>query len=113
VRGREIVHHHRREIMDAMRWQAVRWIHNHADEPSTIYSELDGVGNEVRKVEEYRTGHLDLADVTTETGTTTLSESPIPSLNEINAQPEFEARAIRKEEFEAIWQRAWAWFERD
>lgn len=96
-----------------MRYQAVRWLHELDDEPILLYSEIDAEGNEVRKVEEYRSGRLDVADDSTETGSTVLSETPVPSLEQINAQPEFEGRLITKEEFEAVWRRAWEWFEED
>lgn len=96
-----------------MRYQAVRWLHELDDEPILLYSEIDAEGNELRKVEEYRSGRLDLADAVTETGSTVLSETPVPSLEEITAQPAFEGRSITKEEFEAVWSRAWEWFEGD
>jgi hypothetical protein len=35
----------------------------------------------------------------------------MPSIEEINDQPEFEGRSITKEEFEAVWRRAWEWFD--
>jgi hypothetical protein len=94
-----------------VRYQAVQWHHDLADEPIVLYSEIDDAGLEVRKVEEYRDGRLDVADRTTETGSTFLSEEVMPGLEEINAQAEFEGRAITKEEFEAIWARAWKWFD--
>jgi hypothetical protein len=94
-----------------VRYQAVRWLHELDDEPVLLYSEIDAEGNEVRKVEEYRSGRLDVAAGVTETGSTVLSETPMPSIEEINDQPEFEGRSITKEEFEAVWRRAWEWFD--
>src|SRR5262245_18483180 len=96
-----------------MRYQEVRWLHEFVDEPVVLYSEVDEEGVERLKVERYRDVRLDLADEATETGSTFLSEGLMSSLDEINAQPEFEGRPITKEEFEAVWRRAWAWFEDD
>jgi hypothetical protein len=97
----------------ALRYQKVKWHHEFAEEPVVLYSEIDGDGMEARKVEEYRDGRLDLADATTQTGSTGLGEVPLPSLEEINAQPEFTGEAIGEEEFEQVWSRAWKWFEDD
>jgi len=90
-----------------MRYQEVRWLHELVDEPVVLYSEVDDEGVERRKVEGFRGGRLDLADEVRETGSTTLSEGPMPPLDAINAQVEFEGRPITKEEFEAVWRRAW------
>lgn len=72
-----------------------------------LFSEIDADGYEVRKVDEYRNGRLDLADAFTETGSTALGECVVPPLDEINQEPEFDGRSITNEEFEAVWRRAW------
>jgi hypothetical protein len=90
----------------SVRYLAVRWLHELDDEPIVLYSEIDDEGNEVRKVEEYRSGRLDVADEATETASTVLSETPVPSLEQIDAQAEFEARLITKGEFDGVWRRA-------
>ncbi len=95
-----------------MRYQAVRWLHDLDDQPVVLYSEIDDEGWEVRKVEEYRSGRLDVADAVTTTGSTVLSETPIPPLEDIVTQPEFEGNPITKDEFEDVWHRAWEWFDR-
>lgn len=76
-----------------------------------LYSEVADDGVEVRKVEVYRDGRMDLADAVTRTGSTRLSETKLPSLDEINAQGEFAAEAASADEFEAVWKRAWEWFD--
>jgi hypothetical protein len=86
-----------------VRYQAVHWLHEIKGEPVMLYSEIKGEGHEVHKVEQYGDGRLDLADHVTQTGSTVLSETPIPSLDDINAQADFEARSITKEEFEKVW----------
>ncbi len=94
------------------RYQVVRWRHDHLDEPVTIYSEVDDEGWELRKVEEYADGRLDLADHCIESGSTQLSERVIPSIEEITTQPAFTPGTIPKEEFERVWRTAWSWFDR-
>ena len=37
-----------------MTYIKVQWIHNFEDEPILLYSELDSMRNEVRKVEVYK-----------------------------------------------------------
>lgn len=89
----------------------IRWLHDFDDEPVLIYSEIDAEGYEIRKVEQYENGRLDVADAVTQTGSTVLAESPLPSLEAINAEVEFEGRAISQAEFDEIWRKAWEWFE--
>jgi len=89
-----------------MRYQVVKWIHAFLDEPVELYSEIDESGDEVRKVEAYRGGRLDWADGEGQTGTTMLSEKPMPTLDDVNAQIEFVGREVSSEEFERIWARA-------
>ena len=46
-----------------MRYQRVVWHHDDEDEPVVSWSELDERGWESRKVDEYRDGRLDYADM--------------------------------------------------
>jgi hypothetical protein len=87
------------------RYQKVLWHHDHLDEPVVLYSEIDA-GFEVRKVEIYRDGRHDYADLSRSTGTTALGRMLMPSADEINEDPEFSATAITAEEFERTWRRA-------
>lgn len=82
-----------------------------ADEPVLLYSGVDFCGGELCKVEEYRGGRLDVAGDGIETGSTCLSEVPMPTLEEIDAIDEFSARLISELEFEAVWRRALDWFD--
>ncbi len=90
----------------AVRYQAVRWLHDFDDEPVVLYSEIDDDGWEHRKVDEFRDGRLVFADEEVETETTRIGTVPAPSLAEINADPAFNGRVITAEDFEAIWERA-------
>lgn len=89
-----------------LRHQAVAWQHDFQDQPVVLYSEIDADGLELRKVDEYRSGHLDFASRENQTGTTRLSTVPMPSLNEINAQEEFSGELITPRVFETVWVQA-------
>jgi hypothetical protein len=84
----------------------VLWHHEFPDEPVELYSEIDDSGAEIRTVEIYRDGRSDYADSTRSTGTTTLSETRMPSIEEISAQAEFSPEVSGVEEFELVWRRA-------
>lgn len=76
-----------------------------------LYSDVDFDGWEVRKVDEYADGRRNLAGDGVETGSTFLGEAQTPSIEEINADPQFDAVEISAEEFEMIWRAAKDWFE--
>jgi len=82
------------------------WHHDFADEPVLLYSEVADNGVETRTIETYRDGHSDYADVTRSTGSTVLSQSIMPSKEEIDDQHEFTSVEIPPEEFEQVWSRA-------
>lgn len=92
-----------------MHYHRIHWIHEPPDGPSNpvlIYSELADDREEIRKVDEYENGWLDLAGEGVETGSTFLAEGVYPSLEEINQDPHYEAVTITKEEFERKWAEA-------
>ena len=84
----------------------VDWHHADPAEPVVVYIELDADRYEVRKVEQYLSGQLDFADTSRYTGTTFLSESPVPSLVELATNTEFTPLPIAPSEFARIWLRA-------
>jgi hypothetical protein len=88
------------------RYQRVEWHHDFDDEPVTLISEVGDYGVETRKIEIFRDGRTDFADGYQATGSTVLSETPLPSMEEIEDQPEFRLSVITKEEFEEAWTRA-------
>ncbi|WGS43412.1 hypothetical protein LFL97_07775 [Burkholderia sp. JSH-S8] len=81
----------------------VAWKHTHEEEPIRPVSVLDGDRYEVRKLEFFRDGSVGFADTTRSPLGTRLGTVPVPSLIEINADPEFEAQEITLEVFEALW----------
>ncbi|MFH7323633.1 DUF6881 domain-containing protein [Aeromicrobium sp. JJY06] len=94
-----------------MRYLQVHWNHGFSGDPVILYSEIDADGYEIRKVDEYANGRLDLADYGIETGNTSLGTAPTPTLEEINRDAQFRATPLDPEEFERIWDRAKACFE--
>ncbi|MBN9474026.1 MAG: hypothetical protein ABT00_22255 [Bordetella sp. SCN 68-11] len=89
-----------------MKYVKVRWIHTSSDQPVMLYSELNDESWELRKVEVYADGRADFADREEQSGSTKLGIEPLPPLEEIAADPEFEPVVISAEEFEAAWESA-------
>ena len=79
------------------------WIHKNKDEPIELYSELDEDRYETKKVEILIDDTAGYAEEKQSNGETLLGKCPIPSLEDINSNPEFKAKSITKEEFFAIW----------
>ncbi|HEX7760857.1 MAG TPA: hypothetical protein VF459_15230 [Caulobacteraceae bacterium] len=87
-----------------MRYIRAFWRHDHDDDPVELWFELDADCYEVRKVDIFRDGSRQRASAGQQRGSTVLSERPIPSLEELNAQDEFEAFEMSREDFEVVWQ---------
>jgi len=86
--------------MDYLR---VKWIHQFADEPTLIFSELDDARWEVRKVEVFPDGTKGYADSTESTPRTGLGKLPVPTRDEIASDPQFEPEEITRDQFEEVW----------
>lgn len=86
-----------------MKYIRVKWIHSLPNEPITLFSELDDGRYEVRKLEIFRDGSVGRASEEASAGQTVLGEVPIPSIDEINSDPQFKAEEITQSEFEAVW----------
>jgi hypothetical protein len=87
------------------RYLRVTWRHDSLDQPTVLVSEIDA-GVEMRKVEVCRDGRMDYADRLVATASTQLSETLMPSVEEIAAQAEFTPEEIDEATFERIWQEA-------
>jgi hypothetical protein len=85
----------------------VKWIHELPDEPIWFYSEIVA-GWEVRAVEVFADGHADYADADSSSGTTMLSETLMPTVEEIAMDEQFEPTEIDAVEFEEVWRQAHA-----
>lgn len=88
-----------------MKYIKVIWMHSFDDEPTELYSEIDDERYETRKVE-FLSGNIIFSDESTPLELTTLGELPLPSLQEINKDPQFKAIYIERVEFERVWQNA-------
>jgi hypothetical protein len=86
-----------------MEYFKASWIHDLKDQPILFYSELDNDRYEVRKIEIYKDDSFGFADTSFEFGGAALGTVSVPSIEEINSDPQFLANVITKEEFEEIW----------
>ncbi len=87
---------------------AARWHHDGDQNPVLLYEELDDQRHETRKVHEFRDGRLERTDRVALELSTTLSDVPVPTEGEIDAQPHFTVLSLSAEAFEAAWHRATA-----
>lgn len=84
----------------------VRWNHTLPDEPIWLFSEIDSDRNEIRKVEFYLNGQFGYASNSANFGSTRLSVEPLPALEEIARDPQFEPIRIEESEFNKVWLQA-------
>ncbi len=89
-----------------MKYIKVKWIHQLPDEPVLLFSELDNYFFEKRKVEVFADGSAFFASEAENQGDTGLSIEPLPSLEEIGFDPQFEPEEITASEFEKVWEAA-------
>lgn len=81
----------------------VRWHHSSADDPTRLVSELDANRWERRKLEFFADGRIGYAGPAGATHGTRLGDAPVPSLEEINSQPEFDGDEVDAAVFESLW----------
>lgn len=89
-----------------MKYLDAQWLHDFDDEPCRIVSEIGDDDYETRKLEFFRDGSVACAPEAKLLKRAYLGEVPIPSLDYINEQDEFEAVYITKEAFDTLWQQA-------
>lgn len=87
------------------RWQMVTWHGAPLGEPTVLFAEVEDEA-EVRKVDLFPDGSMRRADRDGGDESTRLSSVVMPSVGDINNQPEFTARDVEKELFEAVWNAA-------
>jgi hypothetical protein len=90
-------------VSKSVSYIAVRWLHSDPRDPVELFSELDDVRNEIRKVEVFADGRAHYADSTSHIGDTMLGLVPVPPLDEIAGDLQFVPRVITAEEFAAVW----------
>ncbi|MEI7297895.1 hypothetical protein WCQ02_41115 [Paraburkholderia tropica] len=83
----------------------VAWKHDFDAEPVRLVSVLDRNRYEICKLEFFRDGRVGFADEKRSALGTQLGLLPVPSLTEINADPQFEARETTIKAFEVLWSR--------
>jgi hypothetical protein len=84
----------------------VHWKHGNAEDPITLYSELDEERWEVRKVEVFADGRIGYANERGSFGMTSLGDQPVPALEVIADNPEFDPVEITRAEFNDIFDKA-------
>jgi hypothetical protein len=86
-----------------MKYIRVKWIDSLPNEPVALLSELDDDRYETRKLEIFGDGSVGRASADASDDRTLLGELPVPSIDEINSDPQFQAVEITQSEFEAAW----------
>jgi len=74
--------------------------------PREVYSEIDASRREVRKVEVFADGRYGFASSSLSRGSTQLGLEPLPPVEEIAREKEFNLRRGTAVEFEEMWKRA-------
>jgi hypothetical protein len=88
-----------------MEYVDVSWFHEFREEPIRLVSELDEQRYEVRKIEFFRDGSVGVASLLKATRGTQLGCERMPSLAQINSDPQFSGSPIDVESFEALWKK--------
>lgn len=82
----------------------MKWLHNHAEEPIRLVSEIDPENYEVRKLNFFSNGSTGFASSTLSHLGVELGSAPVPSISEINEMEEFEGKEIAQSDFDALWE---------
>jgi hypothetical protein len=85
---------------------ACEWHHESPEDPVLLYEELDDDRMELRKVEEFRDGRRLRSDRIDLDRLPALSWVEIPSLEEIDADPEFTVLPLTADGFQRVWDSA-------
>lgn len=88
------------------RYHKVFWEHDFPSELVILYNEVADFGIDTRKVEVFRHGGMQYADRLQSSGDTSLSETPLASVEEVEDHRKFLLTQIDEQEFEPIWKRA-------
>lgn len=87
-----------------MNYVKVSWNHSNKGYPILIYSEINDLRIETRKIEVFMDGMTLFAPDGGALGEAELSESPIPDIHEIASDPQFRPIEITRDEFERMWE---------
>ena len=83
-------------------WFLGLWLAAREDEPIECFDELDAERGRYG-VRRFRDSSLKAYSYVSANWRDHMPEAPIPPLEEVNANPEFRAKAITKAEFEVVW----------
>ncbi|MBA3425457.1 MAG: DUF6881 domain-containing protein [Rubrobacteraceae bacterium] len=82
-------------------YERYKWIHDFEDEPYLFYEELDDERYAIRRIEIFKDGKIVRAgEEDLERDPMALPDQPVPTVEETNAQEEFQAQEITTQEFE-------------
>jgi hypothetical protein len=87
-------------------WVHVVWIGAPDDEAVDWYDELDAARWSIRCVRRFRDGSVQALSYASPDWRTEMPEVPIPPVDEINDNSDFQAKEITKIEFERVWSAA-------
>jgi hypothetical protein len=94
------------EIGPPVSWFHGVWVSAPEEEPVDWFDELDALRRSIRCVRRFRDGSLRAYSYTTLHWRDHMPEGSLPSLEEINSNPEFRAKEITKDEFDLVWEEA-------
>jgi hypothetical protein len=94
------------ELGPPVSWFHGVWVSAADDEPVDWYDELDAQRWSIRWVRKYRDGSLKAYSYASPNWRSEMPERPIPPVEEINENPDFLARQISRDEFQANWDEA-------
>jgi len=83
---------------------SVKWVHSNSEYPILLVSELNEERVELRKLEYFKSGDVGIASRKKSTHGTMLGTEPVPQLNDINQDRQFEGTEISKADFESQWE---------
>ncbi|HEY9261016.1 DUF6881 domain-containing protein [Chitinophaga sp.] len=86
-----------------MEYLKISWLHHFEDEPVFLYSEIDALRFENRKIEIYHDGSFGIANSNFHFGGTALSDVVMPDIEDISEDKQFIPELISQAEFELIW----------
>ncbi|MGO4292255.1 DUF6881 domain-containing protein [Chitinophaga sp. RAB17] len=86
-----------------MEYLKISWLHRFEDEPVFLYSEIDALRFENRKIEIYQDGSFGIANSNFHFGGTALSDVVMPEIEDICEDKHFIPELISQAEFELIW----------
>ena len=86
-----------------MRYIDVKWLHDNEEYPIRLVSEVGPDNFEIRKLEFFKDGRCGFACKSDASFGVELGSATVPTLDEINANSEFDGEEIGRSDFEKLW----------